>query len=104
MTRHSVEYTFISAPDERTMAILSGKMRNDMRKKLKEKRTGAVALIQDRIPDIIYYTDLAVKASDVEVAEIVGSCPQTLATIAILGEVEAVRAAVERILEETQGK
>lgn len=48
----------------------------------------------------IYASDLAQKASDVEVFEINGNCPQHLTCLAILGTAAAVDEAVKRIQSE----
>ena len=50
--------------------------------------------------DLIYASDLAQKASDVEVFEISGNCPQHLTCLAILGTAAAVDEAVKRIQSE----
>ena len=46
-------------------------------------------------------SDLAQKASDVEVFEISGNCPQHLTCLAILGSASAVDEAVKRINSES---
>lgn len=62
-------------------------------------RPGAIALIQTSLPDLYYYTDLAVKAADVFLAEITGNCPQHVSTIGLFGDSESVRQALKRIIE-----
>lgn len=60
----------------------------------------ALALINGNVSDLIYASDLAQKASDVEVFEISGNCPQHMTCLAILGSASAVDEAVERINSE----
>ena len=60
----------------------------------------ALALCNGNVCDLIYASDLAQKASDVEVFEINGNCPQHLTCLAILGTAAAVDEAVKRIQSE----
>ncbi|MGN0354127.1 MAG: BMC domain-containing protein [Muricoprocola sp.] len=60
----------------------------------------ALALINGNVSDLIYASDLAQKAADVEVFEISGNCPQHMTCLAILGSASAVDEAVERINSE----
>lgn len=46
---------------------------------------------------MIYASDVAQKASNVEVFEVPGSCPQHMTCLGILGDAEAVETAVQRI-------
>ena len=57
----------------------------------------ALAVINGNVSDLIYASDLAQKASDVEVFEISGNCPQHMTCLAILGTAAAVDEAVDRI-------
>ena len=60
----------------------------------------ALALCNGNVFALIYASDLAQKASDVEVFEINGNCPQLLTCLAILGTAAAVDEAVKRIQSE----
>ncbi|MDO4487601.1 MAG: BMC domain-containing protein [Eubacteriales bacterium] len=60
----------------------------------------ALALINGNVSDLIYASDLAQKASTVEVFEISGNCPQHMTCLAILGDAAAVDEAVKRIESE----
>ena len=46
---------------------------------------------------MIYASDVAQKASNVEVFEIPGSCPQHMTCLGILGDAEAVETALQKI-------
>ena len=63
----------------------------------KLKQADALALVHGDVCDIIYATDLAQKAADVDVFEISGNCPQHLTCIGVLGDTSAVDAAVQKI-------
>ena len=65
------------------------------------RENSALALLNGNVSDLIYASDLAQKASDVEVFEISGNCPQHLTCLAILGSAAAVDEAVKRINEES---
>lgn len=60
----------------------------------------ALALCNGNVCDLIYASDLAQKASGVEVFEISGNCPQHVTCLGILGNAAAVDEAVERIRRE----
>ena len=61
------------------------------------RENSALAIINANVSDLIYASDLAQKASEVEVFEISGNCPQHMTCLAILGSASAVDEAVERI-------
>ena len=89
----------ITSPDSGTLEIIYARMRGDRRKGIEHLPVGAVALVQDSISELIYDADVALKASDVRVVELVGNCPQSVTTIAILGEIAAVKTALEAVKE-----
>ena len=61
------------------------------------RENSALAVINGNVSDLIYASDLAQKASDVEVFEISGNCPQQMTCLAILGTAAAGDEAVDRI-------
>ena len=61
----------------------------------------ALAVLNGNVCDLIYASDLAQKASDVEVFESSGNCPHHLTCLAILGSASAVDEAVKRINSES---
>lgn len=89
----------ITSPDPNTFSLIYSKMRPDFKSSFKDETFGAAALIQDCIPDNLYYADVAVKASNVRAAELMGNCPQSMTTIVILGEIESVKTALKAIEE-----
>lgn len=89
----------ITSPDPNTFFLIISKMRPEFKSKLKNETFGAAAIIQDCIPNILYYADVAAKASNVKVAELMGNCPQSMTTIVILGEIESVKTALKAIEE-----
>ena len=60
----------------------------------------AMAVINGNVADLIYASDLAQKASGVEVFEVLGNCPQHMTCLALLGNAAAIDEAVARIQAE----
>ncbi len=81
-----------------TKEILRGRIRqHELAQQL--ERPCALAVMHGDVCDMIFASDLAQKAADVEVFEIGGSCPQHMTCLGIWGDVSAVEAAVRRIRE-----
>ena len=89
----------INAPTPDTLAMLKRRMPAEARSRLERVRIDAIGLFMLPVPDLYYYADRASKSAIVAVAEIFGSCPQHITTLAVFGEVGAVNEAV-RIIEE----
>ncbi|XBS70873.1 BMC domain-containing protein [Acerihabitans sp. KWT182] len=89
----------INAPTPETLAMLKRRMPSESRGRLEMVRIDAIGLIMLPVPDLYFYADKASKSAHVAVAEIFGSCPQHITTLAIFGEVAAVDEAM-RIIED----
>lgn len=61
------------------------------------EENSALALLNGNVTDLIYASDVAQKASAVQVFEISGNCPQHLTCLAVLGDPAAVDEAVKAI-------
>lgn len=90
-----MEYRIIKSPSKGTVDIL-------MRRKGSSSSTiienyDAIGLVQGRLIDMIFATDIAEKAAGVVVEDIRGHCPQNMILIAIFGDTAAVEAAIEDI-------
>ncbi|AQS57698.1 BMC domain-containing protein [Desulforamulus ferrireducens] len=90
-----MEYRIIKSPSKGTLDIL-------MRRKGSPGTTtienvDAVGLVQGRLIDMIFATDIAEKAAGVVVEDIRGHCPQNMILIAIFGDTAAVEAAIRDI-------
>ena len=72
-----------------TKEIIGRRARKDNLEEL-FRQNAALALVQGSVCDMIF-------ASDVEVFEIMGSCPQHMTCLGILGDVAAVEAAVQKV-------
>ena len=58
-----------------------------------------MGLVQGKRIDLYRAADIAEKASQVEVALMLGNCPQHIQLLAILGKLAAVHQALEKIRE-----
>lgn len=63
-------------------------------------RPGAIGLVQGRVIEMIFASDVAQKSVDVDVFEIRGSCPQNMTVLGIAGDT----ASVEEALRQVQAK
>ncbi|MDH2926657.1 BMC domain-containing protein [Lonepinella koalarum] len=89
----------INAPSQDVIRMMRKHMSTDGRAMLENCDIHSVALMMLSIPELYYYADIATKNANVVVTEIFGTCPQHVTTLAIWGEVAAVRTAVEAIEE-----
>lgn len=91
----------INAPTTDVLEMLKKRMPSEPRGKLSLVQVNAIGLIMVSIPDLYFYADLAAKSAHVVVSEIFGSCPQHVTTLAIFGDVSAVKIAMETVENET---
>ena len=87
----------INAPRPEVLRMLERRLPADARGRLQEQAFDAVGLVQTSLPDLYYFADLAQKAASVFTAELFGSCPQHITTLAVFGETSAVRVAMQAI-------
>lgn len=66
------------------------------------QKNAALALVHSDVCDMIYISDLAQKASDVQVFEITGTCPTHMVCLGILGAASAVDEAVKKVRSEIE--
>lgn len=99
MAAHEMKIRVMKTVSEGTREIILNRARKNG---LKEAfgRSSALALLHGDVCDMIYASDLAQKAADVEVFEIPGTCPQHMTCLAMLGDASAVDAAVQKIKTE----
>lgn len=99
MAQHEMKIRVIKTISEDTKEIIKRRTRNQDLTDLFQKNS-ALAIIHSDVCEMIYFSDLACKTSDVKAFEIPGSCPQHMACLGILGDVAAVESAVQRIKSE----
>lgn len=98
MAAHEVKIRVMKTVSEGTKEII--------RKRVKKESFGdlfqnnpALALVHGDVCEMIYASDVAQKASDIQVFELFGSCPQHMTCIGILGDSAAVETAVSKVQE-----
>ncbi|MCD7817905.1 MAG: BMC domain-containing protein [Lachnospiraceae bacterium] len=96
MAAHDVKINIMKTVSEGTKEIILRRSKMPELEALFQKYP-ALALVHGDVCDMIYASDLAQKAADVQVFEIMGSCPQHLTCLGILGDASAVEEAVARI-------
>ena len=88
----------LNSPSQGTMRILQRKVCDDQIKEmLQNEKVRAIGLVQGSVADIIMAADIAEKASNVEISEINGNCPQHITMIGMFGDVAAVNEAINAI-------
>jgi len=88
----------INSPSKGTIALLRERITSErVKTDLAEGRVKSVGLVQSLLADIITACDIAEKASDVTVCEIMGVCPQHVMLIGIFGDTASVETAVKAV-------
>ncbi len=88
----------INSPSKGTTEILIQRIRNEkIQKDLREGKFNSIGLVQGQLADIITASDVAAKASNVQVCEIMGICPQHVTLIGIFGDNSSIETAIRVI-------
>lgn len=88
----------LNSPSQGTMRIIQRKVCDEqMKVMLQNEKVRAIGLVQGSVADIIMAADIAEKASNVEISEINGNCPQHITMIGMFGDVAAVNEAINAI-------
>lgn len=99
MGAHEMKIRVMKTVSEGTKEIILRRTKNEaIRDMFKEH--SALALVHGDVCDMIFASDVAQKASGVEVFEVPGTCPQHMTCLGILGAASAVDEAVQKIREE----
>lgn len=88
-----MDIRLIKGPSAGTLEIVE----NRSRLSFKNKKPGALGLVQGKVVEMLCAADIAEKASGVEVGDVRGSCPQNLIILAIVGEMSDVSEALRQI-------
>ena len=94
-----MQIELINAPTDAFLEMLLNNVRPNDRKRLEHIKWGAVGLVQGRLIDLYWASDVAEKASSVSVALVMGNCPQHIQMLAIIGKHAAVKSALDKIRE-----
>lgn len=91
-----MDYRIIKSPSAGTKEILK---RRGATKDESLYNADAVGLVQGKMIDMIYASDIAYKAAGVVVEELRGNCPQHMLLIALYGDTSSVETAIYEIKE-----
>lgn len=98
-----MDFRIIKSPSESTIDILRRRM--GAKSKTDLNNIDAIGLVQGKMIDMIYASDIAEKAVGVTVEDIRGNCPQHMILIGIFGDTASVESAVKEIkLKMEEGK
>lgn len=96
MEKHEMKIRIMKTVSAGTKEIILSRARKSGLNEIFSEHS-ALALVHGDVCDMIYASDLAQKAASVEVFEVPGTCPQHMTCLAIVGDVAAVEAAVQKI-------
>ena len=99
MAAHEMKIRIMKTVSPGTQEIITRRAKSNKISELFSEHS-ALALVHGDVCDMIYASDLAQKASGVEVFEIGGTCPQHMTCLGILGDASAVEEAVKKIRSE----
>lgn len=88
----------INNPSKGTIRLLLRKISDEQVKEyLNNGTVNSLGLIQGQLAEIVAATDIAEKASSVQIAEITGSCPQHITMIGVFGETSSVEESIKAV-------
>jgi len=90
-----VDFRIIKSPSQSTKDILIRRIGGNCKTKL--DGVDAIGLVQGKLIDMIYATDIAEKSAGVTVEDIKGTCPQHMVLIGIFGDTSSVESAINEI-------
>jgi hypothetical protein len=98
-----VDFRIIKSPSDSTKDILRRRMVGNGKTDLDS--ADAIGLVQGKLIDMIYASDIAEKAVGVTVEDIRGTCPQHMVLLGIFGDTSSVESAINEIkLKMKEGK
>ena len=91
------ERRIIYNPGKACLEMFYRKMTKATKDELASHSFNAIGLVQTSVAGVLFYADMASKASKVFPVEIAGSCPQHITTLALFGDTSAVETAMRAI-------
>lgn len=93
-----MKYAIVKRPSQAMLQILLRRVSDPCaREQLKNETVEAVGLCQGSVLEVLVASDVGEKAAGVLAVDLNGSCPQHMTCLAVCGETEAVKEAVEAI-------
>ena len=96
MAAHDMKIRIMKTVSEGTKEIILRRAKKENLDELFHEKS-ALALLHGDLCDMLYASDAAQKGSDVQVFEIMGSCPQHMTCLGILGDAASVETAVQKV-------
>jgi len=90
-----MDYQIINQPSAGVVKMLES--RSTLKDFFKKQTFDTIGLVQGKLTEMLAAADIAEKASNVNVLEVKGVCPQHFTMIAIFGDTAAVTEAMDRI-------
>jgi ethanolamine utilization microcompartment shell protein EutS len=90
-----VDYRIIKSPSHGAKEILKRRMGKTNDIELDD--IDAIGLVQGKLIDMIYASDIAEKSVGVSVEDIRGTCPQHMVLLGIFGDTASVESAIDEI-------
>ncbi|QSX05621.1 BMC domain protein [Sedimentibacter sp. zth1] len=90
-----MDYRIIKSPSAGTREIIKKRIGNNCRTDIDS--VGAIGLVQGKVIDMLYASDVAEKSVGVTVEDIKGNCPQHITLIGIFGDIASVEVALNDI-------
>ncbi|GAA0742875.1 BMC domain-containing protein [Clostridium oceanicum] len=90
-----MDFRIIKSPSSGTKDILKRRMNGKCKTDL--ENADAIGLIQGKLIDMVYASDIAEKAVGVSVEDIRGTCPQHMVLLGIFGDTSSVESALNEI-------
>jgi len=90
-----MDFRIIKSPSNGTKDILKKRMSGNG--KIDLENADAIGLVQGKLIDMIYASDIAEKAVGVSVEDIKGTCPQHMVLLGIFGDTSSVESALSEI-------
>jgi ethanolamine utilization microcompartment shell protein EutS len=88
----------INTPSKGTIKILCRRISDEIvKEKLKNGAYTSLGLIQGPLATMITAGDIAEKTSNVEIAEIIGNCPQHITVLGVFGDTASVSEALKAV-------
>lgn len=88
-----MDIRLIKGPSQATLDIIE----NRSKLSFKEKKPGALGLVQGKVIEMLCAADIAEKASGIQVGDVRGSCPQNFIILAIVGDMSDVTEALRKV-------
>ncbi len=99
-----IHFRLIRQPAGDTLDLLKTRLWRGTKDRFDEFQFDAIGLVQGYVIEMLAAADIAEKAAPVQVAEILGLCPQHFSLLGVFGAAEAVETAISAVEQELGGQ